>query len=223
MPKYNLTSTQQDELISAYSELICDSMDYKSMEQFVYQTLIEDYSNLSHDELLEDIELTMCDVVLEELIDNIGDVAKVQSIFVLSGQLLFFSHPSTQPIHKLSQPMMILLAALLYCVCTQANLMQRLELIMGRNIPDNGTVTDHMMNNFIKREIMPHFEYGTFIDGEGLWKGDLEQTKIFYLECADSEVDEHMLSLNCIAAAYKKQFRQDSVLISQVQTNNAFI
>jgi len=77
MPKYNLTSTQQDELISAYSELICDSMDYKSMEQFVYQTLIEDYSNLSHDELLEDIELTMCDVVLEELIDNIGDVAKV--------------------------------------------------------------------------------------------------------------------------------------------------
>jgi hypothetical protein len=79
-----------------------------------------------------------------------------------------------------------------------------------------------MMNTFIKREIMPHFEYGTFIDGEGLWKGELEQTKIFYLECADSEVDEHMLSLNCIAAAYKKQFRQDSVLISQVQTNAIF-
>jgi len=114
------------------------------------------------------------------------------------------------------------LAVLLY-VCTQANLMQRLELIMGRDIPDNGTVTDHMMDDFIRVEIMPHFEYGTFIDGEGLWKGALEQTKIFYLECADSEVDEHMLSLNCIAAAYKKQFRQESVLISQVQTNNAFI
>ena len=119
--------------------------------------------------------------------------------------------------------MLFFLAFLLYCVCTQGNLMKRLELIMGRNIPDNGTVTDTMMNSFIKREIMPHFEYGTFIDGEGLWKGELEQTKIFYLECADNEVDEHMLSLNCIAAAYKKQFRQDSVLISQVQTNNAFI
>ena len=119
--------------------------------------------------------------------------------------------------------MLFFLAFLLYCVCTQEILMKRLELIMGRNIPDNGTVTDSMMNSFIKREIMPHFEYGTFIDGEGLWKGELEQTKIFYLECADSEVDEHMLSLNCIAAAYKKQFRQDSVLISQVQTNNAFI
>ena len=75
MHKYNLTSEQQDELISAYSELICDSMDWKTMEQFVYQTLIEDYSNLSHDELLEDIELTMDEDVLEELINNLdGEV-----------------------------------------------------------------------------------------------------------------------------------------------------
>ncbi len=100
--------------------------------------------------------------------------------------------------------------------------MKRLELIMGRDIPNNGTVTDYMMDEFIRREIMPHFEYGTFIDGEGLWKGTLEQTKIFYLECPDSEVDDHMISLNCIAAAYKKQFSQESVLISQVQTNAIF-
>ena len=118
--------------------------------------------------------------------------------------------------------MLFTLAFLLYYVCTQANFMQRLELTMGRDIPDNGTVTDHMMDNFIKSEIMPHFEYGTFIDGEGLWKGELENTKIFYLECPDSEVEDHMLNLNCIAAAYKKQFRQDSVLISQVQTNSVF-
>ena len=100
--------------------------------------------------------------------------------------------------------------------------MKRLELIMGRNIPDNGTVTDNMMNDFIKREIMPHFEYGTFIDGEGLWKGELEITKIFYLECPDHEVEDHLLSMHCIAAVYKKQFSQDSVLISTVQTNAVF-
>ena len=98
MPKYNLTSTQQDELISAYSELICDSMDYKSMEQFVYQTLIEDYSNLSHDELLEDIELTMCDVVLGELIDNIGDVEKVTDNTVSYG--LNDNESISFPVHK---------------------------------------------------------------------------------------------------------------------------
>ena len=119
--------------------------------------------------------------------------------------------------------MLFSLAVLLYLICTnEALILKRLELIMGRNIPDNGIVTNAMMDSFIKREIMPHFEYGTFIDGEGLWKGELENTKIFYLECPDSEVEDHMLSLNCIAAAYKKQFRQDSVLISTVQTNSVF-
>ena len=115
------------------------------------------------------------------------------------------------------------IAFLLYYVCTQTNFMQRLELTMGRDIPDNGTVTDHMMDNFIKSEIMPHFEYGTFIDGEGLWKGKREQTKIFYLEVEDREVEDMLLTFNCIAAAYRKQFRQDSVLVSQVQTNAIFI
>jgi len=100
--------------------------------------------------------------------------------------------------------------------------MIRLELTMGRDIPNEGSVTDHMMNDFIRREIMPHFEYGTFIDGEGIWKGQFEKTKIFYIEIADSELNEHMLSMNCIAAAYKKQFRQDSVLVSQVQTTSVF-
>ena len=47
--------------------------------------------------------------------------------------------------------------------------MKRLELIMGRNIPNAGKVSDNMINDFIKQEIIPHFEYGTFIDGEGLW------------------------------------------------------
>ena len=101
--------------------------------------------------------------------------------------------------------------------------MIRFELTMGRNIPDNGKVTDAMMDEFIKREIMPHFEYGTFIDGIGFWKGEQEQTKIFYLEVEDREVEDHLLTFNCIAAAYRKQFRQDSVLVSQVQTNSIFI
>ena len=79
MPKYTLTAGQQDDLIAAYCELICDSMDWKSMEQFVYQTLIEDYSNLSHDELLEDIELTMDEEVLDELINNLDDTPVIDN------------------------------------------------------------------------------------------------------------------------------------------------
>ena len=56
--------------------------------------------------------------------------------------------------------------------------MKRIELIMGRNIPDGGRVSDYMMNEFIKQEIIPHFEYGTFIDGEGLWKGAVSYTHL---------------------------------------------
>ena len=99
MPKYNLTATQQDELISAYCELICDSMDWKSMEQFVYQTLIEDYSNLSHDELLEDIELTHDDVTLQELIDNLDGEVVVDNNQTTTYSLNV-NESITFPVHK---------------------------------------------------------------------------------------------------------------------------
>ena len=71
MPKYNLTNEQLDELKEAYCELICDSMDWKSMEQFVFDTLQDDYAKYNQHEIFEEIELTMCDVVLQELIDNL--------------------------------------------------------------------------------------------------------------------------------------------------------
>ena len=51
------------------------------------------------------------------------------------------------------------LAVLLY-ICTQAISMIRLELTMGRDIPDAGTVSEEMFNAFVKSDIMPHLEYG---------------------------------------------------------------
>ena len=101
--------------------------------------------------------------------------------------------------------------------------MKRIELIMGRNIPDGGRVSDYMMNEFIKQEIMPHFEYGTFIDGEGLWKGEYEKTKIFYIEVADDEATATAVLLKHIGDIYRKQFRQESVLVSAVETVTSWI
>ena len=75
MPKYNLTNEQLYDIKEAYCELICDSMDYKSMEQFVFQTLMSDFENYNQDDIFDEIELTMDDVVLQELIDNLEDVA----------------------------------------------------------------------------------------------------------------------------------------------------
>ena len=127
------------------------------------------------------------------------------------------------PILLLSTILLTSLLAVLSWYHNQTNLMQRLELIMGRNIPDNGKVTDVMMNDFIKEYIIPFFDYGTFIDGEGLWKGELEHTKIFYLELPDSEVDGIREMFQQIAIKYKQAFNQDSVLISQIDSKIAFV
>ena len=94
---------------------------------------------------------------------------------------------------------------------------------MGRNIPNAGRVSDNMMNDFIKTEFIPHFEYGTFIDGEGIWKGEFEDTKIFYIEVEDQEVIATAVLLKHIADRYRKAFRQDSVLVSEVSTQTTFV
>ena len=129
----------------------------------------------------------------------------------------------SMPILFLSHLLLIALFMVLSWYYTKQSIMQRLELIMGRNIPDNGKVTDRMMNDFIKEYIIPFFDYGTFIDGEGLWKGELEQTKIFYLELTDEEVDSYREMFTQIAIKYKQAFNQDSVLISQLDSNIAFV
>ncbi len=66
-----LTDSQQSELIAQYSQLILDSMDYKSLEQFVYNTLIEDFDKLTDSELKDEIECTFDEETLEELVDNV--------------------------------------------------------------------------------------------------------------------------------------------------------
>ena len=43
-------------------------------------------------------------------------------------------------------------------------IMKRLELSMGRMIPNGGTVNDFLMDEFIRENILPRMEYGTLID-----------------------------------------------------------
>jgi hypothetical protein len=100
--------------------------------------------------------------------------------------------------------------------------MIRLELTMGRNIPDSGTVTEQMFSDFVKSDIMPHLEYGTILDGIGFWKGEQEKTKILYVEIPESDLPEMQPIFEMIGNAYKTAFRQDAVLISQLQTNFIF-
>ena len=66
-----LNDGQRDELIQQYVELITDSMDVKTLEQFVRDTLIDDYDKLSEIELKDEIRYTFDEETLTELIDNV--------------------------------------------------------------------------------------------------------------------------------------------------------
>ena len=66
-----LTSLQKDELIAQYSQLILDSMDHKSLEQFVYDTLIDDFNKLSEIELKDEIKYSFDEETLDDLVDNV--------------------------------------------------------------------------------------------------------------------------------------------------------
>jgi len=67
----NLNDAQKDELIAQYSQLIVDSMDVESLEQFVYNTLTDDYSKLSNSELEDEIKYSFDEETLDELVDNV--------------------------------------------------------------------------------------------------------------------------------------------------------
>ena len=66
-----LTDSQQSELIEQYVELITDSMDVKTLERFVIDTLTDDYSKLSNSELQDEIKYSFDEEVLDELVDNV--------------------------------------------------------------------------------------------------------------------------------------------------------
>ena len=66
-----LTNAQRDELISQYSQLVVDSMDYKDLERFVYNTLEDDFIALSNSELQDEIKYSFDEETLDQLVDNV--------------------------------------------------------------------------------------------------------------------------------------------------------
>ena len=66
-----LNSSQRDELIEQYVELVVDNMDTKSLVQFVTEELANYYDQLSDSELKEQIINTHEEEGYNELIDNV--------------------------------------------------------------------------------------------------------------------------------------------------------
>ena len=66
-----LTSTQKDELIAQYVDLLVDSMSMKDLISYVAEDLTNFCDKLTDNELKEEISLTLDDEIYDELVDNI--------------------------------------------------------------------------------------------------------------------------------------------------------
>ena len=65
-----LTSTQRDELIEQFVELVVDNMDTKTLVQYVTDDLTDCYDKCSDNELKEFVD-NYDDELYEELVDNV--------------------------------------------------------------------------------------------------------------------------------------------------------
>jgi len=66
-----LTFEQFDQLKKDYATLMMDSMDFKSMEQFVFDTIYDNLEMAKEDELKEDIKDLCGDDTLTDLLNNL--------------------------------------------------------------------------------------------------------------------------------------------------------
>ena len=85
--KVTLTESQRDELIKQYVQLHVDSMDMESLEQFVIETLKDDYHNLSDEELKIEIECTHDEELYDELVDNVTNEITQPKVTITSQEL----------------------------------------------------------------------------------------------------------------------------------------
>ena len=87
--------------------------------------------------------------------------------------------------------------------------METTTLTVGRNIQASGTVTNQMLDEFIKSEVLTRLEYATITHGMGIYKGTMEA--IVCISVSDDKNEELLFE---VGEAYKKAFRQDAVMYS---------
>lgn len=105
-----------------------------------------------------------------------------------------------------------------FCSASQKNAAIA-ELMFGRKIGDRVAVTDRAWQHFLDHEVTPRFPDGlTVVDAAGQWRDPVrkrvirEPSKIVTIVLKDTGADQ--MKLDAIAAAYKAQFKQQSVAIA---------
>ena len=91
------------------------------------------------------------------------------------------------------------------------------EVFFGQDVGGRGAVSDADWRGFLAAEITPRFPDGlTVADVYGQWRGPAgafvrEPSKALFIVLSRRSDDQHRLAL--VREAYKRQFRQDSVLL----------
>jgi len=94
--------------------------------------------------------------------------------------------------------------------------MIRTEVLVGRNIPGGGEVSDSAWNEFVASYVTPRFPEGlTMIDGNGQWRNaagvvERERGKILLLTHGDDAASQR--KVDEVAVEYKRRFKQEAVM-----------
>lgn len=85
-------------------------------------------------------------------------------------------------------------------------------LYLGMSIPRGGSVNERDLQTFFKQEVHPKFQGFTMWTATGFWNGKSEATTVLEVTGTDSSMTE---DVGAVAAAYKRMFKQDAVLVKQ--------
>ena len=66
----NLNSNQRNQIAEQFAELVVDGMDIKTMEQYIFDNMMEYFCKLTADELEEEV-YNHDEELWEELVDNV--------------------------------------------------------------------------------------------------------------------------------------------------------
>ena len=97
--------------------------------------------------------------------------------------------------------------------------MQTHSITLGMNISDSGKVTNQMWLQFLETEVVTRLDYATITDAIGIYKGNVEQSKIISVTVDERttgslKIIENLLQ---VGQTYKTQFRQDSILYQKTE------
>ena len=97
--------------------------------------------------------------------------------------------------------------------------MQTHTLSLGMNIPDAGMVTEQMWQQFLKETVCFFLDCCTITEGVGIWKGDIERTKIISVTVDERSIASVAIidNLREVGNQWKTQFRQECVMLTSTQ------